>query len=210
MADERIDKATEQLLGVMWDGLGVQEYEGILHFPHSLKRRKKDGSLLEVPVSLRVIDNPRRFRARSRAREWAKTLKIDEEKDSDLFGELEKFEMLAYIIRDPKAPFDQHMELGKDLFNTYLLAELSETWARHELLIDVVDGRFGSMNADDAWETILQVALRGEPSPLAAMPGFGQASCIALSAKAACASPLAPSWVQQRWTSASGSSRESS
>lgn len=210
MADERIDKATEQLLGVLWDGLGVLEHEGALHFPHQIRRRKKDGSIEAVDVALKVIDNPRRFRARVDSREWAGNLNLDLDRDKDLVAELEKFEMLAHIIRDPKPPFIQHMQHGKDLFERYLLAELSETWNRHELLIDVVDGRFGSLNADEAWETILEVARRGEPSPLAGMPGFGQASCIALSARAACASPLAPSWVQQRWISNSASSPESS
>lgn len=209
MADEDVEQATEQLLGVTWEALGVLEHDGELHFPHVLKKRTKTGALREVPVSLRVVSNPRRFMARKRAREWIAELGCDEEKDKDLFSELERWELLAYIIREPKAPFDQHMQRGEDLFRTYLLPEVSEAWARHEILIDVVDGRFGKMNADEAWETILKVAQRGEPSPLSGMPGFAQATCMTLMAKAACASQAAPSSVRQRWISSLGSSQPS-
>lgn len=206
MADDKVERAVKAALKVSWDDLGVVEHEERLLFPDKLSRRAKSGELVEQPIMLRIIENAQRYRARIRSREWAAELKLDLERDADLVAELERFEMLAFIIRDAEPPYIQHRIDGKTLFTEYLLPELSALWARHEQLVDVVDPRFGNLNPQDVWRVIAAIAARGEPSPLAGMPGFEQATCITLMAREACFSPNAPSWLRQPSTSASDSS----
>ena len=89
MTDERVDRACATVLGMSWDDIGVIDAGGALHFPAKLERRTADGSVEAEAVMLRLVDNPRRFRARVRAREWARELKLDAERDRDLCDELE-------------------------------------------------------------------------------------------------------------------------
>src|SRR5688572_14082096 len=108
MSEEAFARAVKAALEMDWSELGVEEgKDGELHFPDAIKKRTKSGALSEVPIMLRLPTNPWRVAARRKAREWLADLKLDEEKDSDVFEELESFQILAFCIREPKAPFDQ-------------------------------------------------------------------------------------------------------
>ena len=198
-----VERAVDIALGIDWAELGMVEYKEKLHRPTSIRRRKKDGSLKEVPIMICMVSNPQRFKARVRSRKWAEELSLDLERDKDLVEELEHFEILAYAIRDAEDPYDQHVPNGKHLYEMYLLSELSEQWALHQQMVDVCDPRFGELTPKKMWSVVAAIAVRGEPTPLSGMPGFEQATCMTFMAREACNSPNAPSYVRSLSTSGS-------
>ena len=202
--EDPVDRAVRLTVdGINWETLGVIEHAGALHFPATIRRRAKDGTLTESPILLRPIDNDRRFSARIRARAWASDLKLDLDRDRDLVDELENYEILAFAIRDAKPPHDQHRANARELFRDYLPGELMAVWGKLGAITEAVDPRYGELDAEQIWRTIVRVAQAGEPSPLADMPSHEQAICIAFSAREACKSPDAPSWLRQGLTSSS-------
>ncbi len=208
MADEEetgVDRAVRVGASIDWSELGLVDHNEHLHKPCMLRRRLKDGGLKETKLMLRMVTNPQRFKARTRSRAWAKELNLDLDRDKDLVDEMEQYEMLAFAIREFEAPYDQHVPAGKDLFRMYLLPELSEAWALHQQMVDVCDPRFGNLDSNDMWRVIATIAARGEPSFLSNMPGVEQATCIAFSAREACNSPNAPSFVRSLLTSSADS-----
>jgi hypothetical protein len=206
MPDDKVTRALRLSLDCDWTDLGTLEHEGSLLWPATLQRRKADGSLAEVAVMLRPLSNAQRFRARVRAREWAARLKLDLDRDKDFVEDLENYECLAFAIRDPKPPYDQHVIDGPALFDAHSTASLATLWSRLNQLTEVMDPRYGDLSAEELWRVAAAVAHRGEPSPLAGMPGFAQATWLVLMARAACSSPSAPSLLRSLSTSALGSS----
>ena len=203
-AEGKVERALRLTLGVSWDELGAVEAAGQLLWPEHLERRTKSGALEQVEIMLRCVDNAQRFRSRIRAREWARQLSLDQTADKDLVEELENYELMAFAIRDRKAPHDQHFPDGSALFRAYTTASLGRLFERLGQLTDLSDPRYGDLDGEQLWRVVAEVARRGEPSPLAGMPGREQITCIALMARAACTSPSAPSWCRSLVTSSWG------
>lgn len=199
---EAFDRAVKAALEMDWAELGVEEgKDGELHFPDSIQKRGKGGKLKDIPIMLRLPTNTQRVTARRRARVWLQELELDEEKDSAFFDELEEYEILAFCIREPKAPFDQLVKDGKALFALHPDRSMKKIRTRLTLLIEACDPRFGELNADEIWKVALRMAARGDASPLADIAGFEQSACIVFLAREALKSPTAPSWARSGSTS---------
>jgi hypothetical protein len=183
-----------------WQALGVEEHNEVLHLPATLKRRTKNGDLKEVDVRLRNVTNQQRFRARIQARALAAELKLDLDRDKDYLDDLENYSILAFAIRDP-GTFDQHVIDAKALLDTYDWQTLSEVWGRYDAWVEMLDPRFGELDGEQLWQTIVRIAGEKTPAPLVGMVGPAQYSCIVLMAEEALRSPNAPSWVQPSPTS---------
>lgn len=197
MGLEKVDAAAAFVMD-NWDELGVVEHDGILHVPAAIKRRNRKGGVDEVPVALRNISNAQRFNARVMARDYTLRLKFDLDRDKALFDELENYAILAYAIREPAPPFDQHVASIDDLLKLYDQQSLVELWGRYNVWIEMLDPRFGQLDADQLWQLIARIAREKNPSPLAGMPGHAQFTCIVLMALEALHSPNRPSWLQPR------------
>lgn len=195
MADERVDAAVTFVID-NWDVLGVEEQGGVLYMPASIKRRTKKGGIDGVPVMLRNVTNEQKFKSRVRAREYSKSLQFDLDRDARLIDEIENYAILAYAIREPKAPYDQHVPGVHELLGLYDTQSLAELWGRYNVWVEMLDPRFGELTGEQLWQAIARVATEKNPSFLAGMPGHAQFSCIVGMAVQALHSPNRPSWLQ--------------
>ena len=196
--DESVERAIRLSLE-NWEQLGVEEHDGALHLPHTIRRRTVKGSMVEVPVSLRPPANRHRFKARGESRALALKLDLDLDRDKDMVEELENYALLTYCVRDRNG--DQHVPDTETLLAKYDNTSLGETWAALDAWVQTLDPRFGEMTEEDLWRVIVGIANGVTIRPFTAMPGHEQATCIALMAKAACSSPTAPSWARSSETS---------
>jgi hypothetical protein len=199
VADNQVEAAASFVVD-NWEGLGVQEHGGFLHMPANILRRNKAGGVDQVPIMLRNVTNAHRFSARVESRQLALELKLDLDRDQDQVEQLENYALLAYAIRDPKT-YDQHVKTAKGLLQLYETQSLTVVWGVYNTWIDMLDPRFGSMDAEQLWQVIVRVAREKTPAPLVAMPGPVQFTCIVLMAQAALLSPSRPSWLQSSETS---------
>ncbi len=193
-----LDKIESAATFVMdnWDALGVvADPDGILHVPATIKRRNAKGGIDEKPVALRDITNAQRFKARTMSRAYALDLKLDLDRDARIVDDIENYAILTFAIREPRAPFDQHVKTIDDLLRLYDTQALAELWGRYNIWVEMLDPRFGSMDADDLWKVIARVATEKTPAPLASMPTHVQFTCIVLLAREALHSPNRPSWL---------------
>jgi hypothetical protein len=206
--EDPVDRAVRLTLD-NWAELGIEEHEGVLHMPASIKRRNKTGGVDEVPVMLRNVTNVHKHRARVLARDLAGKMKLDLDRDRDLIEQIENYAILSYAVRDPKT-YDQHVATAGELLERYDTQSLAELWGRYNLWVDMLDPRYGELEAEQLWRVIARIASEKNPSPLAGLAGFEQASCIVLMAVAASNSPTRPSWLGSPTTSLPGSSRQPS
>lgn len=199
MAEETpVDRALRITLA-NWETLGIEEHAGVLHMPAALKRRKATGEVEETPVMLRNVTNRHRFECRNTAREYAKTMKLDVDRDSDMVTEIENYAILAYAIRDPKT-FDQHVPGVAELVHRYDAQSLVELWGIYNAWTEMLDPRFGELDEEQLWQVIARIAKEKTIRPLVSLPGVEQHSCIIAMALAASRSPMAPSWLQPQET----------
>lgn len=207
MADDKpaptVDEAVRFVID-NWDALGVSEHGGVLHLPASIRKRNAKGGLDATPIALRNVTNEHKFRCRRKARAYAEELELDLDRDRVFVEDIENYAILAFAIRDPKPPHDQHVPGVAELLRLYDAQSLSEVWAKYNAWIDMLDPRFGKMTDEQLWQTAVRVARECDPSFLAHIPGFEQATFIVLMAQEACLSPRAPSWLRPRETSATG------
>lgn len=195
MAEENpVDRATRITLA-NWETLGVAEHAGILHLPASIKRRAASGGVDMTPVMLRNVTNIHRFQCRAAAREYAKTVKLDVERDVDMVNEIENYAILAYAIRDPKT-YDQHVPGVAELVTRYDAQSLVELWGVYNAWVEMLDPRFGELDDEQLWKVIARIAAEKTIAPLVALAGFEQHTCIIAMASEALRSPRAPSWLQ--------------
>lgn len=191
-----------------WQELGVEDSQNGPVLPATIKvRRARDGGFDETPCMLMLLDNHRRYQARARARTWAADLGLDSRRegdgaqDADLVKELESFEELAYAIRERTAPFDQMFPDGRQLFARFRQHALMEIYGVLDEWTKLNDPRYGDLDAEQLWSVIAEISRKGHLLPLMGIDGRAQSACIALSARAALLSPMAPSHLRQRWTS---------
>lgn len=195
MTDNAIDRAVQFTLD-NWDALGVQEQDGVLYLPATIKRREGSGGVKETPVMLRNVTNVHKFKCRALARQYASTASLDVDRDKDLIAEIENYALLSFAIRDARKPYDQHVPGVAELINLYDSQSLSEVWGRYNSWIEMLDPRFGTLTVEQLWTTIVRIAKEKNPGPLVAMPGYEQYTCIVLMAQQALLSPSRPSWLQ--------------
>lgn len=191
----------------LFEGLGVVDggqFGPLL--PAVMRKRDDKGKLDEKPITIMTIDEPRRYKARVRAREWALKLKLDLDRDADLAGQLENYEIMTYAIREPKAPYDQVYAKGEELFAAWKKGPLMEIWGLVNHWEDLNNPRFGELTRDELWDVVQRINREKTLRPLMLTGGIEQSSCIMLMAEAALHSPMAPSSLRLRLSSASPSS----
>lgn len=178
-----------------WEQLGVQEQDGVLHLPASIKWRNGKGGVDETPVMLRNVTNAHRFKARKEARAFALAQGLDLDRDKDVTDELENWSILVYAIRDAEKPFDQHIASLDDLTATYDTQSLVELWGRYNVWVDMLDPRFGEMTDEQLWQAIARIYTEKNPSFLVSFGGSAQATIITCMAALCMSSPMKPSWL---------------
>lgn len=139
---ERRAHAIAKLMTTSWDKLEAIEFADHLLFPDILTRRKADGSWLEEEVLLRVPRERDLRAARNEARSLAKTDKggrIDEEKDRDLFVNLENMCILARCIRNTSEPYEAMHPDPLLLESKFDKVCLQQMWAKVEQLNEVLN-----------------------------------------------------------------------
>jgi len=183
-----------------WDQIGVEERDGILHLPASIKRRNVTGGVDETPVRLRVVSNVVKVKARVEARAWAAKRSLDLDRDSDLVDMYENYCILAVAIRDTDC-HTQHVPDADTLWQDYEPSSIDELWGRYDAWVRMQHPSFGNWDGEKMWQVIARIKQRSDISFLAGMPGFEQASCILLMAREACCSPNAPSFARSSGTS---------
>jgi hypothetical protein len=190
---EQVDRAVAFTID-NWDQLGVEEHAGVLHLPASIKRRNKAGGVDEVKIMLRNLTNQNRHKARTDARAYGLRLSLDLDRDKDLLEQLENYAMLSFAIRDPKT-YIQHVPNLETLLGLYETQSLTEVWGRYLVWVEMLDPRYGELDAEQLWQVIVRIAKEKSVSPLVQLVGPEQHSCIVAMALAACSSPTRPSWV---------------
>ena len=193
MADD-VERAVTLVLE-NWDQIGVEERDGILHMPASIKRRNAQGGVDETEVRLRAVSNAVKVRARVTARTWALKEKLDLDRDRDLVDMFEEYVILSVAIRDTDC-HTQHVPDPETLWREYEPASISELWGRYDAWVRMQHPSFGNWDGEKMWQVIARIKQRSDISFLAGMPGFEQASCILLMAREACSSPNAPSFAR--------------
>jgi hypothetical protein len=199
MADEQVEAAVAFTID-NWEALGVQEHDAVLHLPASIKRRNKSGGVDEVPVLLRNVTNMHKIRARTQSRELALRLKLELDRDTDQVEQLENYALLAYAVRDPKT-YDQHVPDAETLLARYDTQSLAELWGRFNVWVDMLDPRFGLLDADQLWQVIARIAREKTPAPLVGLRGAAQFTGIVFMAQQSLLSPSRPSWLASSATS---------
>ncbi len=203
MSDE-IEKAVAFAID-NWESLGVVENDGVLHRPAEIRRREKGGGTSSVPVMLRNVTNEHRFKARKQARTVAvEKFHLDLDRDADFVQEIENYSLLAYAMRDPKT-FIQHVPGVEELVKLYDSQSLAEVWGVYEAWVEMLDPRYGQLDAEQLWQVIARISKEKQISPLAGLPGPAQHTCIVAMASQALLSPNRPSWLQPSETSKQGS-----
>jgi hypothetical protein len=199
MAEDPVEKAVQFTID-NWDSLGVEEHQGVLHLPASIKRRDKTGKVSDRKVMLRNVTNAHRFTCRKIARAYAAKLELDLDRDADYILEIENYSILAYAIREPKT-FDQHVPGVAELVDLYESQSLAELWGIYNAWVEMLDPRYGALTDDQLWQAIARIAKEKNITPLVGMPGFEQHTCIVAMASQALLSPTRPSWLQPPETS---------
>lgn len=179
-----------------WELLGVAEHEGHLHMPAAIKRRNARGVVVEQPVMLRNVTNEQRYQSRKLARAHALEHGLDLDRDRDVVAEIENWAILAFAIREPTKPFDQHVMTVGELTSMYETQSLVELWGRYNLWVDMLDPRFGEMSNEQIWQAIARIHAEKNPSFLASFGGYAQATIITCMADLCMTCPTRPSWLQ--------------
>jgi len=213
---EEVRRAVELTLD-RWHELGIVDSDNGPLLPTKIRvRRAADGGFDETPCMLMLVDNQRRYQARTRARKWAQEQGLDSRRegegaqDADLVKELESFEELAFAIREPKPPHVQMFATGGALFAKYKQHPLTEIYGQLNEWTRLNDPKCGELDPEQLWAVISEISREGHLLPLMRIDGHAQSACIALSARAALHSPMAPSHLRLPWIwSADGASKGS-
>jgi hypothetical protein len=197
---QELSQPIAELGGRTWEELEIVEHQdGHLLFRDAIRRRSKGGAVEMVPVRVKILRTEQIAQARSRCRRWFAELGLDEDRDKDLFAELEQVCVLAVAIRDPEHPYAQRYE-PEDLARQFDEASLQDVLGRIQALRQVVDVRASQLTEDEVWRKVHAVARAGHLLPLTDIAGPEQPSCIVFMAEQAMNSPRGQSWLQSAAT----------
>lgn len=186
-----------ELGGRTWEELEVIEHseDGSLMFRDALRKRAKNGAVETVPVRVQVLRVAKIARARGDCRRWFGELGLDEERDKDIFDQLEQVCMLALAVREDKPPHAQAYT-AEELARDFDEASLQDVIGRIQALRQAVDVRESHLSEGEIWQKISAVARVGHLLPLTDIAGHEQPSCIVFMATQAMRSPKALAWLQ--------------
>lgn len=196
--------AWETLVAKKWDELEVLEQDDRLYFPDTIRVREKGGKLRETKVTVRVLRKDERRKARNDTVELAAELKVDREKEPDLFDELDTLCILARAIRDPEPPYDQHLK-AKDLESRYDMRSLEELWSKYKVYEDLTDPRDPIQTDVQFWAIVAAIGRKRNILPLTECESLSQNACILRLVDTALTSPTFNSWFESLESSTPGS-----
>jgi len=186
----------EALVAKKWDELEALEQDGRTLFMDAIRARKKGGSVVEVPIVLRVLRKDERRKAKFEARKWAETIGLDPEKEPALFDDMDTLCILAQAIRERAAPHDQHMKAA-ELEATYDGRSLEELWSKYKVYEDLTDPREAIDDDVKFWTTVAAIGRSASILPLTESESFAQNACIVRMAREALSSPTFSSFCGQ-------------
>lgn len=206
---EKIERIAE-LGNRTWEELELLEHEdGSLLFKDYLRRRGTDGKIVAVPVRVKIVRGLPLAKARQETREWCEQIKIDAEKDRDVFDNLEQVAILSHAIREPKDPFPQ-FATKEELIQKYDEASLLDIKERIEVYRQLLDPRESTMSGEQLWSKIFRVKEAGHLLPLTDIAGHELTSCIVFMACQALQSPTGAAYVRSLGNSTPEPSHEKS
>jgi hypothetical protein len=90
---------------------------------------------------------------------------------------------------------------AETLLARYDTQSLAELWGRYNVWVDMLDPRFGLLDADQLWQVIARIAREKTPAPLVGLRGAAQFTGIVFMAQQSLLSPSRPSWLASSATS---------
>lgn len=170
--------AMAQLMSTDWDTLTAVEHADHLLFPDTLYKRKSDGKWEETKVMIRVPREKDLRAARVQARALAAKEGIDEDRDADMFRNLENLCVLSRIIRDATDPFAPFMPDPLILETKYDKACLQHMWEKADKLNSVVDPAPNQLSQGEIVALILAIAKSRHLGPLVVYGPGAQTSYV--------------------------------
>jgi hypothetical protein len=201
-----LSQPIEELGGRTWEELEIVTHEdGHLLFKDCLRRRVESGAVERIPVRVKILRTHHIAQARTATRVLFKEQGLDENRDQDLFAELEQVCALAIAVREPEPPYPQ-MHTAEELVRSYDEASLQDLIGRVQHLRQLIDPRESQLTEEELWHKVFAVAREGHLGPLTDIAGFEQPSCVVFMAVQAMNSPNGQSWLQSIETSTPASS----
>lgn len=172
------DHALAALMTKDWSELEIFEHADHLLFPEKLIRRTKSGGWEEIDIMLRVPRDPDMRAARVEARALAQREKIDEEKDRDLFSNLESICILARAIRNSTAPYEAWEPEPLTLEKRYDKVCLQLLWEKLDKLNDILNPAPNQISPPEIVALIVAIAKARHLGPLVVYGQGAQTSFV--------------------------------
>ncbi len=159
----------------------------------------KTKAFVDTPIKVRIPRPQDLLQARIDARVAFVAMKLDEQRDRDLFDETEQLCLLAKTIRDPKT--EAQLCDVEELPKRFDEGTLQDLLGRVRVYRDMLDPRDRLTTEEDVYLKIAEVARVGHCLPLAGIAGFEQPSFIVTMAELAVTSPTMLAWSRSSGTS---------
>jgi hypothetical protein len=167
-----------KLMTTDWEDLKTLEHNEYLLFPETLHRRNSEGKWEEKTVMLRVPRDSDLRKSRIEARAWAAKEKLDEDKDKDLFANMENMCILARCIRNDSSPYEPWVPNPKELEARYDKVCLQNMWEKLERLNDVLNPAPNQLSNGEIVALIVAIAKARHLGPLVVYGPGAQTSFV--------------------------------
>ncbi len=160
-----------------WEEMEVAEHEdGDLLFPAELRKRDKKGGVSVEQIRIRVPRPRDHLIARREARAYLAELKIDPKLDPDLLEQAEDLWLVAFAVRQYKAPHAQLYDPPEfNKMDEGVVRALKDQIAHFKLLLDP---RESVLNDERFYEVVQETWEKRNIGPLVGIAGPEQASFI--------------------------------
>jgi len=176
-ADQR-EHVIDHLMGKDWSEIEALEHNDYVMFPDKLIRRQADGGWETKDVMLRVPREHELRKARVQARELAKREHISEEKDQDLFANLENMSILAIAIRNDTKPHEPWEPEPLALERRYDKVCLQRLWEKVDRLNDILNPSPNQLSSAEIVVLIAAIANARNLGPLVVYGPGAQTSFV--------------------------------
>jgi hypothetical protein len=192
-----------------WEELELVNDElGYVLFRDEIRRRTTDGWKSE-PVRVRIIRPVDIAKARGETRILCAKLKVDLDRDKDLFEELEQLVLLSKAIRTAQEPHSQFAD-AEELGEHFDEGSLQDLLGRIRVYRQLVDPREPVLSEEQIWTRIAAVVRCRHLGPLTDIAGHEQPSLLLFMAEQALSSPRALSYLRSLATSTQAASSQPS
>lgn len=168
----------EQLVAKTWDELCALEHAGYLLFPDKIYRRAVKGKFESRDVCIRVPREPDLRKARAAARKQFAEEGLNEQKDSDLFENLETMHILWAAIRNNTPPHEPLCLSPDELESIYDKRSLMQMWGKLDTYTQLLDPRPETIDDKELLFLVSAIAKERSIRPLRAFGSAAQAHFI--------------------------------